>query len=532
MDKKNKTTPRGKRPDQAQVQLERIKTLVRAGGNPRLHLGFNELGEAIESVLGPIAGIEQFSLFISRFVGEPFSLVASGGVPKSDFANVKISHGDGIAGAAAVTGVPFFATRSDRQSEDGGQRSIGGHPIAACLPIKISTGTAGVLVVHKMRTQTIRASHREMLTILAEQLGPIVETILMREEMARYAKNVDAANSDIARTTRDLERQIDHLHTLSLFAVRLHSSLELENVFEQVRGLSMNFIGIDRFHIVMVFEGEWITYHGAADPAADRSELAASLGKLSQIVERVMVSGLPLFPDSTDDDDFVACLPLKIKDETVGVFLVRSLIDGNTTFGDNKMELLNMLTEQAALAITAGYLYTRVEHMAITDGLTGLYDRRHIEHLVRREISRAKRYGEPVAIAMADIDNFKRINDTFGHPFGDTVLKSIGAAFRAACREGDLVGRYGGEEFLFILSRTDREGAAAFAERIRLAAESLKFSARGKPLTVTVSVGAAVRDAHETWEDLLRSADDALYTAKRQGKNRVVLANDITELEH
>jgi len=482
--------------------------------------------------LAPIAGIEKFSLFLSRKAGSPLSMIACGGVTETEFHGVTISPGDGTAGAVVVTGTPFFAIRSRSAGDANPATLIAGLPVVACLPIKTSTETVGVFVVHKLTTRSVGQEQRRMLGLVADQVGSAVETIMMREEMARYSESVRRANVDIESTTRDLERQISRLHTLSLFAVSLHSSLDLQQVVEQIRKLSMNFLGIDRFHTVLVYEGEWVTFHGAADKSIDADDLRNGLGKYSLTIERVLVSGHPYFRSSHSesaagsaiDVNPIACLPLKVKDETAGVFLVESLLNDATKFTDDQLELLGLLTEQAALALTAGYLYNKVEQMAISDGLTGLYDRRHIEHLMRRELSRARRYDDPLGVAMADIDDFKQINDTFGHPVGDTVLKEIGTAFLKACREGDIVGRYGGEEFLFILPRSDQEGAAALGERIRAAAEQLTLAARGKAIHVTVSVGTAVYPCFKTWEELLKAADSALYAAKQQGKNCVVTA--------
>jgi len=514
------------------AQLERITALVRASNSPRLHLGFDELGCALRESLAPIAGIERFSLFLSRKAGNPLSMMSCGGVTETEFDGVTISPGDGTAGAVVVTGAPFFATRSRSASDAKPATLIAGLPIVACLPIKTSTETVGVLVVHKLTTRTVGQEQRRMLSLVADQLGSAVETIMMREEMARYSESIQRANVDIESTTRDLERQISRLHTLSLFAASLHSSLDLHQVVEQIRKLSMNFLGIDRFHTVLVYEGEWVTFHRAADESINDDELREGLGKYWRTVERVLVSGQPYFrlpfdesaAQPASDDEPIVCLPLKVKDETAGAFLVESLLNNATEFTDDQLELLALLTEQAALALTAGYLYNKVEKMAISDGLTGLYDRRHVEHLMRRELSRARRYNDPLGVAMADIDDFKQINDTFGHPVGDTVLKEIGTAFLKACREGDIVGRYGGEEFLFILPRSDRAGAAALGERIRAAADQLTLAARGKAVHVTVSVGTAVYPRFKTWEELLKAADSALYAAKQRGKNCVVTA--------
>ncbi len=161
----------------------------------------------------------------------------------------------------------------------------------------------------------------------------------------------------------------------------------------------------------------------------------------------------------------------------------------------------------------------RLELMAVTDGLTGLYNHRFIFERLEEETAKVSRYGRPLSLIMIDIDNFKRVNDTFGHRFGDEVIQSVSHAIMANIRKTDIAGRYGGEEFLVLLPETDVKAARVVAEKIRNTVSQLRFA--DPHVSVTVSAGVAEAEKSETYESLINRADAKLYLAKRNGKNRV-----------
>ncbi len=169
-------------------------------------------------------------------------------------------------------------------------------------------------------------------------------------------------------------------------------------------------------------------------------------------------------------------------------------------------------------------LLDRVNYMAITDALTGLFNRRRFHAVLNSEYERARRYKTPFSLAMLDIDFFKKINDSCGHTVGDTVLKEVSLIIRENIREIDTASRFGGEEFMLILPNTEKTSALVVAERIRLAIERQSFS--GVDRTVTVSIGiCGMPDANVDYEDkLIRCADFALYRAKQLGRNRSMTA--------
>ena len=171
----------------------------------------------------------------------------------------------------------------------------------------------------------------------------------------------------------------------------------------------------------------------------------------------------------------------------------------------------------------------RLRKLSITDGLTELFNHRHVQTLLHEEFERSYRTGEKIAVCMLDLDRFKQVNDTYGHPTGDVILYETAQILRETAREIDMVGRYGGEEFLVILPDTDEEEGAAFAERVRSAVESHEYRDDATLVRMTVSCGAASFPAEgvDTPEALLKRADEALYAAKTGGRNKVVRASEM-----
>jgi diguanylate cyclase (GGDEF)-like protein len=166
----------------------------------------------------------------------------------------------------------------------------------------------------------------------------------------------------------------------------------------------------------------------------------------------------------------------------------------------------------------------QLDLLARVDTLTGLPNRRSIEELLRSTLAAATRYGHDAAVLMVDVDHFKRINDSYGHAGGDDVLNAVADCLRANLRDGDVVGRWGGEEFMVVMPYTDSEGAEVVADRMREVVAESPMVASGEPVLVTISIGCAAWQADEEMGALLHRTDAALYQAKERGRNRVVSA--------
>jgi diguanylate cyclase (GGDEF)-like protein len=194
-------------------------------------------------------------------------------------------------------------------------------------------------------------------------------------------------------------------------------------------------------------------------------------------------------------------------------------------FTDDDREVLRSLGVEAALALENIDLHFQVRRQAVTDELTGLANHGRFQELLNAEIEQVRRYHHPIGLIMLDIDDFKAVNDTYGHQQGDAVLRHVASVLRENSRDADSPARYGGEELSLILPHTDLEGAHAIAERIRAAVEELRVprtDGRGV-LRITASVGVTASTAGHK-DALIADADAALYEAKRSGKNRTISA--------
>ena len=192
-------------------------------------------------------------------------------------------------------------------------------------------------------------------------------------------------------------------------------------------------------------------------------------------------------------------------------------------------QMLTVIAGHAAISLAQASLYEQMERMATTDGLTGLINHRVFQERLEEAFRRAVRYNRTLSLVLTDIDRFKRINDTFGHPVGDRVLREVAACLRESARRTDVIARYGGEEFAIIMEETGWKGAMQAAERMRheVAEQGFSSDVEGETIRCTLSFGIATHPDHAVDKaSLIGRADQALYRAKKAGRNRVVLYGD------
>jgi diguanylate cyclase (GGDEF)-like protein len=218
------------------------------------------------------------------------------------------------------------------------------------------------------------------------------------------------------------------------------------------------------------------------------------------------------------------CLPLTAHGETLGIVTVECPSQEAAVLTEMRETAFASLGEMAAMAIAGLHLRQKLESQSIRDGMTGLFNRRFMEIALEREMNRARRQGKQVAVMMLDIDHFKQFNDTFGHAAGDVVLREVAECMRVGVRGEDIVCRFGGEEFIVIMPEITTRAALDRAELLRRMVGDLSLRFHGQALRqITISIGVAMfPDNSDNPEELLRSADHAMYAAKHKGRNRVV----------
>jgi diguanylate cyclase (GGDEF)-like protein len=244
------------------------------------------------------------------------------------------------------------------------------------------------------------------------------------------------------------------------------------------------------------------------------------------IAGRVFMTSKPMIVNNIREDDLfiesetsyvrsIACIPMIVYSDVIGVINVTNKKKGKE-FTDEDVEMLKAVADQAAVAVNKAQLWD----MAVTDSLTGLYVRRYFMVKLQEEMHRAERYNKRLSVIMADLDRFKKINDTYGHDAGDRALKAIGKFLQKNIRDVDAIARYGGEEFVMLIPDADKEDAFCLAERLREKLAKVKFEDL-PPVTISLGIATFPSDGTDL-EELIKMADAAMYEAKQQGRNKAV----------
>jgi diguanylate cyclase (GGDEF)-like protein len=238
------------------------------------------------------------------------------------------------------------------------------------------------------------------------------------------------------------------------------------------------------------------------------------------IVERSDISKIPVLRE--EGFGFIAAIPLLSSQKIVGLLFLASRMSKEMDF--DFAALLSLVGNHVSHIIDKIKLFQETERLSVTDGLTGLFNSRHFYKNLDLEISRTKRYGSSFSLMLFDIDNFKKLNDTYGHQAGDEVLQELARILTSVSRETDIVVRYGGEEFVIILPNTLEEEAIALATRILKSVQETKIKINAtEEVSITLSGGvASFPNNASTAKSLLNAADSAMYAAKTAGKNTIV----------
>jgi diguanylate cyclase (GGDEF)-like protein len=338
---------------------------------------------------------------------------------------------------------------------------------------------------------------------------------------------------------------IENIERLGQFQDRLDFPSSVNHIWSAFLEDVQNLIEIDVCALFLVdektneFTLKYTVPENNAKLCKKEIDLQIECGIFSWIINRRQPALIPAL--AFEKVRSVVMLPLSTVKRTLGVVLLTTPIQESFITHEN-MKLLTMLTKECSLVMENTLLYERLrkKHLSLekankeikllsrTDSLTGCYNRGHMNELLPREINRALRYKHPMALAMCDIDHFKKVNDTYGHQCGDAVLKifvqSITDLIRA---DTDWLARYGGEEFLLVLPETKLENAYGLAERLRKHIAKKIIDTEEDKVSITASFGvtgfdASISSNNITPDVLINTADKYLYEAKKQGRNKVV----------
>ena len=344
-----------------------------------------------------------------------------------------------------------------------------------------------------------------------------------------------ALGEEFNKMSRQLEERLEELNqergrlqdAMRRIGETFAANLDREGLLEIVVRTAVDGVGADA--------GRASVRPNASAPL-EQVALTGSVDGLEEAVRaaeaKVLETGEPC--EATVDGVGALSHPMRRGDDVhARVSGVVSVARRERPFSVAERELFHYLAEQAAVSIENVGLHETVERQAVTDELTGLFNRRRFQEAMATEVERSKRFGQPVGLVLLDLDDFKAVNDTYGHQQGDLVLREVARVLRETSREIDEPARYGGEELAVVLPGTDLEGAYNLAERVRAGIEELSLpllDGEGT-LGVTASFGVAtLPGSADDMRELVAAADEALYRAKRAGKNRTVRAEASPQL--
>lgn len=384
---------------------------------------------------------------------------------------------------------------------------------ALCVPMRIGMRTIGTISVQSARTNAYTERDRDIVTAIAEQAAIAVENSqhLARAELrARELKLLAQVASALSAqfSLRDLCRtvyeEVQRVMDAPAFFVALTSG--------EAATMHMEYCMVDGKPVDMPDQG---LEHSLARRVVETNDYVV-LNTREQIKTHQHTEHHP-FDDSSVVRSLVM-VPLRLGDRCTGIMSAQSYRED--AYDDGKARLLLAIGEQLGLAVYTAQLFEKETNRANRDPLTNLYHHRYLKTRLEEEVARAQRTGRPLSILMMDLDNFKNVNDTWGHPVGDEALNMVTAVFQRTCRAADIVGRYGGDEFMMLLPDTDQEQALHTADRIRAAMVGcILRPAHGVEIPLKVSIGVASYPFDATTAStLLTRADDELYRSKRLGR--------------
>jgi diguanylate cyclase (GGDEF)-like protein len=330
-------------------------------------------------------------------------------------------------------------------------------------------------------------------------------------------------------------RRASQLEVINAIAKQMTAVLDIKELLDKVCLLVQHAFQVSHVSVLQKEEDELVlrAHHGTLTPRfPEGGRVPAEEGFWGQALRQGKtllendVKKSPGYMGFYRETNSTVCIPLVAFGQSLGILVLDS--DQPAAFHPYEIQPLESVADICATAIQNAHYVDRVKQLAYLDGLTGIFNRRYFELRMAEEIERARRFDTGMAVIMVDIDQFKYLNDEFGHILGDEVLRQVSSIFHQQLRKTDVVCRYGGEEFAILLSQTNPQHALNVAEKLRGLVEHWQFP--GVPRAVTISAGAASYPEHGTTRDeLVKAADAGLYMAKQAGRNQVLVAPQLSK---
>ncbi|HHV98090.1 MAG TPA: diguanylate cyclase [Clostridiaceae bacterium] len=350
------------------------------------------------------------------------------------------------------------------------------------------------------------------------------------EKEAYLLKKLENNCSQLKKSNKRLAGKVAELFTLQQITKAISSILDIKDLLKYVNDIIIGVMGVPYSTIILYDQntGKFKVHTTNINNGEELEILNENIN--SDCLREVLKSGKALIENNLEPEKYsftkdrgiksIVCMPLSTKTGKVGVVLVEHKLAD--VFTEENVNFLDIISQQVGIAIENAQLYQKLQDMAYIDSLTGVYSRDYFNELLKNEFRNAVKGGYKLSLAIYDVDNFKIFNDTYGHLFGDEILKRIAWTIKAYIRKGDIFARFGGEEFVILFPRTDLEEAYEIAERLRVAVANIPLGEISYKQSVTLSFGVSCFDDCATNEiELISTADDALYKAKASGRNCV-----------
>ena len=363
------------------------------------------------------------------------------------------------------------------------------------------------------------------------------QDVAMIQEQLRLQSRLEEKSAIIERTNRTLEHLVKDLSLIYEIGQEVNSIVDIDDLYANITETLKRYLRISEFAILVFDEKREELLIKVAHGFADMESVFKTSFRLGEgVTGLVAETGKKIYiKDTTRETRFLnykcekpsepssfLSIPLMYKEEVMGV--INFARGGTSSFSYQDVKMLSLVANQVALAIANSKLYTKTRELSVRDELTGINNRRYFQQMLNMEWKRAIRFKRDLSLIMIDVDHFKSYNDTFGHLEGDRALKQIGQTLRKHLREVDTVARFGGEEFVLLLPDTDKRGAIAVAEKVRLLVEGHSFLSAENRETRQMTISAGIStypDDVDDIDDLIDHADIALYRAKENGRNRI-----------
>ncbi|MCL4557411.1 MAG: sensor domain-containing diguanylate cyclase [Deltaproteobacteria bacterium] len=412
---------------------------------------------------------------------------------------------------AEIKGIPYY-TRNE------GIKSF------MAVPAIKDNAIIGVICADSLEVQAFTDEHVKLLTVITSEIIDLLDNTELQYRL-RYDMYEKGAMYTFVRT---LSRHIDPtiIGQISLKEIARITGVNAGIFAVRDEKKSFRVVAVSNISQTLIGKGFVADSTLLLDGLTDRQLPTIHQITASQL--KLLYPSLYHVHGSERPFKYAAIIFLQTKIEEIGAIVLYM----DTMLNERISIITDTLINQIAISLYNSILFNKLQRLAITDGLTGLHNHRHFQEHIENEIKEALRYKRSLTMLMMDIDRFKAINDTFGHPQGDVILKKISEIILQTIRDVDYAARYGGEEFCISLPNTDIKGAYRIAERLRKSIESLYVDSNGRGIRFTISIGiSGVPEDAGSKDELISHADEALYFSKENGRNRTAVYGTIKPKE-